>query len=363
MPDRLDRHPKLATSFVGVMSFVVIAATAAAIFGIRWQAEDYEVRLQRELGLRSAQALSQTFNKAIEREWDSLRAVAARTADASTEEMQDFADAVIQAGGQVAWVGFASPEGMIIAGSRGERVGDAVDQWNWFQSGFSGETVGTAWTKKQGDESGERFINLSMPVTDENGDTKAVVVYRLRISWVADYMADAASNLAVGALIRDRKGQTIVDTRGDDHTEELPPRVEGMILAGRPDADRTALQRTDAGHLYAVLPSFTNASMPGFGWTLIVDVHEDSFAEALPDFMRGVNILIAAVALGTLLCAALLFRHLTRPFQRLIQTATALADGQVVYPREEQTTRESMLLSAVLARLQTQIQSLRATTR
>ncbi len=134
------------TSFLGVLGFVLVAATAAAIFGVRWQAQEYQVSLQRELGLRGAQALAQTFNKAISREWDSLRAVAGRTAYAEVAEMQEFSNAVVQAGGQIAWAGFASPDGEIIAGSRGERVGQDVSQRNWFRSGFRGETVGTAFT-------------------------------------------------------------------------------------------------------------------------------------------------------------------------------------------------------------------------
>lgn len=76
--------------------------------------------------------------------------------------------------------------------------------------------------------------------------------------------------------------------------------------------------------------------------------------------MKTINLILIAIGASVLVATVLLFRYLTRPFQRLIRTATALADGQMVYPREEQSTRESMLLSAVLARLQTQIQSLRA---
>lgn len=359
MPDRLDRHPRINTSFLGVLAVVLVAATGAAVFGIRWQAQEYQVQLQRELGLRGAQALAQTFNKAISREWDSLRAVASRTVDAEAPEMQDFANAVVRAGGQIAWAGFASPDGVIIAGSHGERVGDDVSQRNWFRSGFMGETVGTAYTKNEGTDAEVTLINMSMPVKDSFGDTQAVAVYSVRISWVATYMADAAKELDLFAMIRDRKGQTLVDTRAEAGTA-LPARVEGLILAGKPGADRTELHRSDAGHLYAVLPNFTLNSMPGFGWTLIVDVPEDTFGGAFPQFMRNINLILIAVGLGILASTLLLFRHLTRPFLRLIRAATALADGQMVYPKEEQSTRESMLLSAVLARLQTQMQSLRA---
>ncbi|MBE9638104.1 cache domain-containing protein [Salipiger mangrovisoli] len=347
------------TTFLGILGFVLVTATAAAIFGIRWQAQEYQVQLQRELGLRGAQALAQTFNKAISREWDSLRAVASRTAYAEAPEMQEFANAVVRAGGQIAWVGFASPDGVIIAGSRGERLGDDVSQRNWFRAGFSGETVGSAYTKNEGTEEEVSLINLSMPVKDSFGDTQAVAVYSVRISWVAEYMEQAAQELDLSAIIRDRKGQTLVDTRPEAGTD-LPARVEGMILAGRPDADRTRLHRSDAGHLYAVLPNFTLDTMPGFGWTLIVDVRADAFGSAFPQFLRNINLILMTIGLGVLLSTLLLFHHLTRPFLRLIRTATALADGQMVYPREEQATRESMLLSAVLARLQTQIQSLRA---
>ncbi|WP_353472117.1 cache domain-containing protein [Salipiger sp. H15] len=359
MPDRLDRHPKITTSFLGVLLFVLVSATAAAIFGIRWQAQEYQVQLQRELGLRGAQALAQTFNKAITREFDSLRAVAERTAYSDPAEMQDFANAVTRAGGQIAWAGFASPDGLVIAGSHGERVGDDVSERNWFRSGFAGETVGNAYVRNEGKDDEVSLINISMPVKDSFGDTQAVAVYSLRMSWVQEYMSEAAKELDLAALIRDRKGRTLVDTRPDPEAE-LPARVEGLILAGRPDADRTRLHRSDAGHLYAVLPNFTLDTMPGFGWTLIVDVREDSFGAALPDFMRMINLIIAGISLTVLIAVSVLFRYLTRPFQRLIRTATALADGQMVYPREEQSTRESMLLSAVLARLQTQIQSLRA---
>ncbi|SDG32753.1 cache domain-containing protein [Alloyangia pacifica] len=359
MPDRLDRHPRMNTSFLGVLGFVLVAATAAAIFGVRWQAQEYQVSLQRELGLRGAQALAQTFNKAISREWDSLRAVAARTAYAEPAEMQDFANAVVRAGGQIAWAGFASPDGVIIAGSRNERIGQDVSHRNWFRAGFSGETVGTAYTKNEGTDEELSLINLSMPVKDSFGNTQAVAVYSVRISWVAEYMAEAAHELDLSAMIRDRKGQTLVDTRPEAGTD-LPARVEGMILAGRPDADRTRLHRSDAGHLYAVLPNFTLNSMPGFGWTLIVDVRADTFGAAFPQFVKTINMILVAIGVSVLVATVLLFRYLTRPFQRLIRTATALADGQMVYPREEQSTRESMLLSAVLARLQTQIQSLRA---
>lgn len=359
MPDRLDRHPKINTSFVGVLSIVLVVTTVAAIFGIRWQAQQYEVTLQRELGLRGARALAQTFNKAMDREWRSLRAVAGRLSYAEAPQMQESANALARLGSQIAWVGFASPDGIIIAGSRGERVGEDVSHRGWFRSGFHGERVGSAFTRNEGTAQEVRLINLSMPITDSLGDTQAVIVYSISIDWVAKYMEDAAHELEISALIRDRKARTLVDTRPDAGSP-LPPRVEGLILAGRPDADRTRLHRSDAGHLYAVLPNFTLDTMPGFGWTLIVDSPADSFGGAFSDFMQKINLILVSAALAVLLATFLLFRYLIRPFLRLIRTATALAEGNIVYPREEQSTRESMLLSAVLARLQTQIQSLRA---
>ncbi|MDF0598443.1 cache domain-containing protein [Psychromarinibacter halotolerans] len=337
--------------------FIVVTAVSVAI-AVNSRASDFEEQVQNELVLQSGRALSVQFNTSLEREWDSIRAVADAIAGAPKAELDDFMDAVPAAGGRIQWAGFVDLAGIVVSGSGRIWEGNDFGERRFFREGMSGEGVGNVFETSAFSSSEVpepvKLVNFSMPVLGGTGEVEGVLVYSVRIAWVEALLNRLASEMGLEIAVLDQRNEFLVNSLiGTDY--EIPEAIRSNLQLGMFDA----ISLTDAGDpglRFAVLPSFTLQSMPSFGWNLVVALREDGVSGALPKLRNAVFVIVAIAAGFVIAVIFALFRFLVWPFKRLSGDAYALAQGTIVYPVYHRSSREAETLSEALALLQTRLE-------
>ena len=353
----LPRPPRLHSAFIGATLIFGIVAVLVILGPMARYGRTFQSEVQAENALRGALALEVAMSRAIEREWDSLQAVANAAGSGNLDDMREFADAVLGAGGRIAWAGFANRSGTIVVGSNGTRQGDQVGERRWFREGLQGGSIGNVYRASKPRPGSnyqiEELLNLSTPVTNDDGEVIGVFAYNLRMPWLDGYLKSTAEELRLDAFVLNREGTILVQRLG----QGAAPLAETTI-------DRLQLNRTQvipsespAGdrEILAIVPNLGTDSMPPLNWSLIVRMPAavmvfDGRSLPMTLFMSLVS-LMALLLVFTLVFA----RHFLDPFERLAETSRAMAEDHDVYPEEFSSSRESSLLSQSLSRLQSRI--------
>lgn len=349
--------PRLGTAFISATLILGILAALVVIGPVVRYSRTFQTEVQSENALRGALALKAAVSRAIEREWDSLRAVADGASEGDLAEMRGFANAVLNAGGRIAWAGFADTSGIIRVGSRGAREGEDVGARRWFREGLAGGSIGNVYRAAQqrpgAASDAETFVNLSIPVRAPDGETRGVFVYSLRMQWIADYLSTTAEELELDAFILNRDGEIVAERRAAPDSD-LPTRLVPSLQLNRTHA---VVLPTPGGadQVLAVVPEIGTAAMPALHWSLLV--RQPAIGPGSASGSLTTSVLISLLLLCALLaaCATIFNRHFLAPFARLATISDAIADDREVYPEEFRSTRESASLSRSLSRIQSKL--------
>lgn len=314
------------------------------------------VRLEDEIrsGLvtKGAEAAQIALTQSIEREWDSLSEVASQTEFQNPNDVRSVLNAVVAASRNIAWAGFADMSGEIRAGF--DRLGEGEDasRERWFQEGLVKGSLGQTTAHHTSVE--PVLLDLSRPVLDDNGQAIGVLVYRLKSSWVRQLIAEIALGLEFEVVLVDSQGTVLIDARSDA-SEALPESIGREIRAGRVGAGLSPKAERIGPRVFAVVPSLTPDRLPYLGWHMIVIAPTATASDSVAGFTKQLAIwIVGALGVSTLF-PMILVAHFVRPIERLANTARSLADGKYEYPDERCFSREAAILSASLARLQTQL--------
>jgi len=353
----LPRPPRLHNAFIGAALIFGIVALLVILGPIARYSRTFEAEVQSENALRGALALEVALSRAIEREWDSLQAVANAAGSGNLGDMREFADAVPQAGGRIAWAGFANRSGTIVVGTNGTRQGENVGERRWFREGLMGGNIGNVYRASKPRPGSnykiESLLNLSIPVTNDDGEVIGVYAYNLRMPWLEDYLRTTAEELRLDAFILNRSGDILAQRIAADAVPLDTATIDRLQL-NRTQALRTEDQNGDK-QVLAIVPNLGTETMPALHWSLVV---------RMPAAVLGVQgrslpmtLLMSLVSLAALLVVfTLVFaRHFLAPFEQLAETSRAMAEDHHVYPKEFSSSRESSLLSQSLSRLQSRI--------
>jgi len=344
-------------AFSAVLAVLVAAVVCAAVFvaaSVAYRATEAQRLLQQDIVLRGADAIGLSFNTALSREWESLHAVARNIGNASNAEINDFMDAVVQTGGQVGWSGMADLGGTIISGSNRLREGENVSDRRWYRQGLQGPSVGNVYERASllGDANADPqpVLNLSTPILDEDtGEVSGVLVYSLRIGWVRSFLARAREQLNIDVIVQTRGGETLVDTR--DVVLPLPDAAVVQAELGQSVAASFRLL-DEADGLYAFTPNFINDTLPDFGWRVFAVLDRDRVTNVLPALLRHSVIAVSVAALFVVVSLIAVLRIVMRPLEMLSGNAFQTANGVYVYPVESRSSREALMLSRGLVRIQ-----------
>ncbi|QQA44016.1 cache domain-containing protein [Pelagovum pacificum] len=352
--------PKLSITLINFSVVAFVAALAIVFLPVRNYVSEHEYQSQTLVAERAGQALQVAVSRAVEREWRSMSAVARQLDIEDQEGMRNFADTVIRASDAVAWVGVASDDGLIIAGTGGEREGEDVSLRRWFREGLTGGSVGNTFLPDQSDVPGSNsgLVNMSVPVVDDFGNSVGVVVYSLKIAWLTSYMAETADELDVDFMVKSDDG-VIVAEYNPILDVEIDRDVSSLSSLGHP-ITRVLTERNGPPAVVSVIPDLLTAEgMPHFNWNLVVRVPALNGGTSLTGFMSTMAVSIAGIFFAMTMLSVFYALHYLRPIERLAREANAIAEGEEIYPSNDHSSLESARLSKALAILQTRVQALR----
>ncbi|HRE22044.1 MAG TPA: HAMP domain-containing protein, partial [Rhabdaerophilum sp.] len=239
-------------------------------------------------------------------------------------------DNLRQALPEVEWAGLADLDGTIVVATDSVFTGQNVASRPWFTQGFTGPTVSDVHAGVLLDRQlprlieGEprRFVDLSAPVLDANGELKAILGVALGWSWIEILRRNAATMLtgrpAVEILLLGVDGTALLGS-------------EDMPAGARFDLSRYSASEpsiVDGDYLVGVARSRGFGDFRGLGWTVIV--REPVATAFLPAYRASVSIfgLIFAGGLASALAAAFVTRRMTRRLKRLAHAADRLRLGK-----------------------------------
>jgi len=343
--------PRLATSIVGFAMICGLLGMLTIWWPIHRHARDFEIRVESSHAIRGVRALRLAVSRALEREWESLQAVAGQIADKEDDEIRAFADAATVAGGRVAWAGLADLSGTIRVGSNGLGEGTLVSDANWYRQGLRGPFFGTL-TSSFAEENNERrdVLNISVPVKSREGVITGVYVYSLKASWLKEYVRAAADDLDLLAYMVDRRGRSIFGPDQKARVDITPASLGSLSL--NIGSAQIVEDANGAINIYAVAPELTVGKAPPTGLSVVVHVPPASFGNDATELSVAMWISLLSL-FGILSVFLLLFtRHFIRPLERLTGIAHEIAEGKEPYPEEYHSSRESEQLSQALSRIQ-----------
>jgi hypothetical protein len=227
------------------------------------------------------------------------------------------------------WVGFASPEGSIIAASQKILLNQSVREREWFQKGLRQPTsidvhearLLEPYLPKRQSETPWRFIDVTAPVFHQDGRLMGVLGAHLSWDWlVAQHRRFSES------LQRQRSAEIIV--AGPDGTPRLlASELEKTNLQAQSSFQQANLGKT--GWTKEVWPDqqtylvgYTRNSGYGddhqLGWVTLIRLPIDQTAVIAGPINAGIWTLITLVSLTFIVGSLALIRKTLRPVQKLV---------------------------------------------
>jgi diguanylate cyclase (GGDEF)-like protein len=240
---------------------------------------------------------------------------------------------------EIAWIGFATPDGIVRAASRGMLEGMSVAERPWFVEGLKKPWVGDLHeakllaTKLGAHPRGEpfRFVDVTAPVYDRDGMTLGVIGVHLSWTWAEDVRSDLLSEVAdTQALILSSDGAVLLGPEvgakpfSDDRIADMKKRKTGSF-------------GTD-GENGMVLNGFSVASgfrdYPGLNWIVVAQRPAAAAFARVQEISRWVVGVGIAVTIFGVLLAWWMARRLTRPIRDLTKAAGQIGrDPHATMPR------------------------------
>ncbi len=225
-----------------------------------------------------------------------------------------------------AWIGFARPDGIVVAASQGMLEGASVAARPWFKDGRDGPAVGDVHEaillakllQASPSNEPERFVDISFPVRDSNGRMLGVLGAHLAFRWAEGLRKTTLTGKpGTEVSVLTRNGKVLLGA-GIDTTPFAPARVAAMGRAvSGAFVDDPGGKRMLTG--FAVADG--EQDYPGLGW--IVVARQDSavafasaYTLAATIIGLGAVVLVVCVALAAWLAA-----RISRPLQTLTHAA------------------------------------------
>lgn len=266
---------------------------------------------------------------------------------------------------EYAWIGFARPDGTVLAATGGLLEGASVAERPWFKDGLNGAVVKDVHDAKllaallEPNANGEpfRFVDVAVPVKNAAGQTIGVLGAHMSWTWASAVRTTVLQSLAAGS-------QTEIWVLGADGGVLLGPEYAAQPLDARTIADiksRGSLVVTDAtqgGNLVGAAATSGYLDYPGLGWIVIARQPLGVALAAANHLTMTIALIgLAFAALGVVL-AALLTVRLMRPLKELVANIDTIGrqPGATMIGRDHTSrdiTRLSVAIRSLLRRLGT----------
>ena len=306
----------------------------------------------------AARQISARLGTGVAEQWAELRTVAGWAAGGLGGSLSVRLDAARELNRHLAWMGVAAPDGRVLIATRGILEGQDVSERPWFRAGLQGDFAGDIHEALllqrhlAPSPGGEpiRLIDFAMPLRRADGTMVGVIGSHVDGAWMRDRVRRAPLPPGIDALLVARDGTVIV---GPEDLEGARLTLRSALAGGQGVSTVTQEQWPDGRrYLAATVPAGAAEGLPGFGWTVIVRQPPEAALGEAQSLARRIGIPLLASGGVILLVGLLLTRAVARPFARLADAASALAEGRLESPvPDTRSTREAALLAAALARL------------
>ncbi|CAN5516465.1 diguanylate cyclase [soil metagenome] len=201
--DRLSVRTQI-TAAVAAMAIVLVGALAASAAFVSYRntaelvntrlasvASTTAERLDRYMAVRQEEVQLFSQLEPLKKLWRNDPAALRKSLEQMQGSFTDFA-----------WIGFAKPDGTVIASTGGLLQGQSVAQRPWFTTGLNDANVGdvheaallAALLAKRADGEPLRFVDIAVPVRDADGDLLGVLGAHLNWDWARGIIASAEAN-------------------------------------------------------------------------------------------------------------------------------------------------------------------------
>ncbi|GGF73970.1 hypothetical protein GCM10011402_28250 [Paracoccus acridae] len=302
-------------------------------------------------------AAAEDLARTLERDWRDLLALAQRVPQLNPEELGHMLTGASGDGSRISWLGYADLGGTVVAATNGLLEGQDVSQRPWFRGGLNGGFAGDVHdavllAQLLGGEGGEplRFIDLALPVLDQNGNPAGVLGLHINAAWLTNELRASAQLYGLDLYLLNPAGDVSATS-----ANETPSAGEMQILrAAQTGIEAGGRERWPDGRDYfsTVVPQVTHGELPNFGWRMIGRLEAGRLPFGIDLMQSGAHWALLAMIAGIGLLTLAFVRAVMVPLSRLAASAERIADGSQEYPAISRGTREASQLSLALMRLQ-----------
>ncbi len=336
LPSGLSGYMALASSILSIVLTVVLVAL------VHKQATEH---VKESIGYGLGELAQQTADKLDRGMFERYREVglvARRIGEldprADADKRRRMLDDAVDTYGYYSWLGFAAPDGTVLAAARGLLEGANVAQRPWFSNALKGihigdvhEAVKLAKLLPAPDGQPLRFVDVAFPVPGFAGQTAGVLGAHLSWQWAQDVERSVIKPIQAGrevqAVIASRGGQVLLgpqDLLGT--TLDLP----SMDLARNHKGVGYSLETWPDGKKYLVGHSQTRgyADYPGLGWVVLLRQEADNAYAPVRRLSQYALWTGVSLALLFSLAGGLVANWITYPIKQLQQYADHIRAGQ-----------------------------------
>lgn len=266
---------------------------------------------------------------------------------------------------EYAWIGFARPDGTVMAATGGLLEGASVAERPWFKDGLNGPVVKDVHDAKllaallEPNPNGEpfRFVDVAVPVKDAGGQTIGVLGAHMSWTWASAVRTTVLRSLAAGS-------NTEIWVLGADGGVLLGPEFAAQPLDARTIADIKrqgsvlVTDPTQGGHLMGAVSTSGYLDYPGLGWMVVARQPLSVALAPANQLTLTIALIGLAFAVVGVILAALLTGRLMRPLKDLVGNIDNIGrqPGVTMIGRDHSSrdiTRLSVAIRSLLRRLGT----------
>ncbi|WNV08199.1 sensor domain-containing diguanylate cyclase [Tardiphaga sp. 709] len=242
-----------------------------------------------------------------------------------------------------AWIGFAKPDGTVVASTGGMLEGASVAQRPWFRTGLHDPIVGdvheaallSSLLAKRADGEPHRFVDIALPVRDTDGNLLGVLGAHLDWQWARNLIASAEANdggTDTTLSVLSRAGAVLVGP-GTTTTKYSGDRL-GDILRTRTGAFTE--KPADQNLLTAYYVSRGHRDYQGLNWIVTASQPSDVALAAAVHSAKTILVIGAIAGLVGVILAFFIARQIARPIHAITLEADRIgrASGPTMLPRQ-----------------------------
>jgi HAMP domain-containing protein len=286
-------------------------------------------------------------------------------AQASTD-MNDLRlrfETTAQLNSSYAWIGFARPDGRVIAATGKSLEGERVADQSWFRAGLQRPSASDlrepALLRELRHSVGTepiRLFDIAAPVRRADGTVAGVVSSHVSWAGVREAVRGGLHSGGRDAMLVSRTGVILAG----------PPELEGEQLdlpsvhAARQGVATSGLVETwpdGQSYVTAVVAPISFGALPSLGWSLVVRQKVVDAAAPARAITRRLALGLAVAGFIAITGTLVIGWIVARPLRRLTETVVMLAEGELnEMPLHSGAYREIGILSQALKHLQAQLE-------